>query len=516
MASVTDQSIDRRRFLQLAVGTASVALAGCGDGPKESPNVPSEDEPPEPPNILFVFVDQLRANVCSVYGGRNIVTPNIDRLASEGVVFTNSVSTCPLCTPYRGMLQTGRYPTHSGVIVNFVQASPVQNPHCLANVFGAAGYETGYIGKWHLSAGAHMSTPVDADRPVCSLPENPDPDFIPPGPRRLGYQHWQAYNFHYDYNNYWYYEDEPQKLYSDRYEADTETDQVITFMEKCRQSGRPFLVNVAPHPPHPPFDADLTPEGYLERVPQSLWRPPNVPADDPCTDDERRCYLAMIQNADDNLGRLLDYLESSGLAGNTIVVFTSDHGEMLGSQGRVQKMVPYAEAIDVPLIMRWPGKIPPGVRVEALQTPMDHLPTLCGLAGLQIPGEVDGVDLSGVVTGANSDDRGAILIGHYSSSELFLMAGSIWPEWRGVRTKQYTYVRWLAGEEELYDNLADPYQMNNLAGNGAKPEALVQLRAQLMELLAVAHDDFGSGADFSDWYDDCRNLVRTALGPVPG
>jgi arylsulfatase A-like enzyme len=501
--------MDRRAFLRLAAtGTASMALPECGGlGPVQKPNV------------LFVFPDQLRADMCSVYGGRNLVTPNIDRLASEGVVFTNSVSTCPLCTPYRGMLQTGRYPTHSGIIINFVEASHAQNPHCVADVFGAAGYATGFIGKWHLAVGVNKGVGLDGPHALgvaCSQEDNPALDFVAPGPRRLGYRHWQAYNFHYDYHNYWYYEDEPEKRYSGRYETDTETDQAIAFMEKCRQSGRPFFLNVASHPPHPPFMSYYTPDGYLERAPQTLWWPPNVPEDNPCTDEELRCYLAMIQNVDDNLGRLLDYLEWSGLASDTIVIFTSDHGEMLGSQGRIQKFVPYAESINVPLIMRWPRRIAPGTRVDALQAPMDHLPTLCGLAGLPIPSEVDGTDLSGVVTGRDSDGREGVLIGLYSSGELWFESGTTWPEWRGVRTKQYTYVRWLAGAEELYDNLADPYQMANLAENGAEPEALVRLRSRLSDLLAAAHDDFRPGKNYRDWYDDCRNLVRNALGPVPG
>lgn len=190
--------MDRRAFLRLAAaGTAGMALPGCG-GLRTR----------QKPNILFVFPDQLRADMCSVYGGRNIATPNIDRLASEGVVFTNSVSTCPLCTPYRGMLQTGRYPTHSGIIINFVEASHVQNPHCLADGFGAAGYSTGYIGKWHLAAGVQKNdAPADGEV-ACSPVDDPDHDFVAPGPARLGYQHWQAYNFHYDYQNYWWYEDE--------------------------------------------------------------------------------------------------------------------------------------------------------------------------------------------------------------------------------------------------------------------------------------------------------------------
>jgi len=502
-----------------------MVLPGCGkqealSGCVQQDALPgcAQQETLQRPNILFVFPDQLRANMCSVYGGRNIVTPNIDRLASEGVMFTNSVSTCPLCTPYRGMLQTGRYPTHSGILINFVEASPAQNPHCLANVFGAAGYATGYIGKWHLAAGVNTGHSLDGPRApgvACGQAENPHLDFIPPGPRRLGYTHWQAYNFHYAYQDYWYYEDEPEKHYSHRYEADTQADQAIAFMGRCRQAGQPFLLTVAPHPPHPPFTSDYAPEGYVERTPQAPWWPPNVPADNPCTDEQLRCYLAMIQNADDNLGRLLDYLELSGLASNTIVVFTSDHGEMLGSQGRIQKMVPYAEAINVPLVMRWPGQIAPGSRVDALQTPMDHFPTLCGLAGLPMPSEVDGTDLSRVATGTDTDSREDVLIGHYSSGEFWFSRGYDFPEWRGVRTKQHTYVRWLDGAEELFDNLADPYQMDNLAAGGAEPAALVSLRSRLSELLAVAHDAFLPGDGYRGWYDDCRNLLRTGLGPVP-
>jgi len=499
------RTMDRRTFLgATAAGAASVALPGCGGAGW-----------PRKPNVLFVFPDQLRASECSVYGGRNILTPNIDRLATEGVLFTNSVSSCPLCTPYRGMLQTGRYPTHSGILLNFLDADPAQNPHCLANVFAAAGYETGYIGKWHLASGVHKDYPIHLGYPACTEADDPDPDFIAKGPRRLGYSHWQAYNFHYNYYDYWYYEDEPEKRFSTRYEADAQTDQAIAMMESCRQSGRPFFLNVAPHPPHPPFDPSYTPAGYLERVVQTPWWSPNVPTENPSSDEELRCYLAMIQNADDNLGRLLDYLESSGLAWNTIVVFTSDHGEMLGSHGRVQKMVPYAEAINIPLIMRWPRGLRAGTHIDALQTPMDHFPTLCGLAGLPIPSEVDGIDLSGVATGSERDSREGILIGHYSSAELSFETGTLWPEWRGVRTKQYTYVRWLAGLEELYDNQSDPYQMVNLVESNTALEVLEGLRARLAALLAAAHDDFPPGTQYADWFADCRKLVRTALGPVP-
>jgi arylsulfatase A-like enzyme len=471
------------------------------------------------PNVLFIFDDQLRTDVCGVYGGRNITTPNIDRLARQGVLFTNSVSSCPLCTPYRGMVQTGRYPTHSGLVMNFLEANHVQNPNCLADLFGAAGYATGFIGKWHLAAGMHKQEDLYEGKPDAMqayAAKNPETEYVAPGPARLGYEYWQAFNFHCDFSNYWFYEDEPKKIYSGRYETDTQTDQAIAFMEKCQQAGRPFLVSVAPHPPHPPFGAGSTPGGYLEQVPETLWWSPNVPVDNPRSAIEMRHYLAMAKNVDDNLGRLMDYLDRSGLAEDTIVVFTSDHGEMHGSHGRLNKMVPYSEAIDIPLIVRWPKRIAAGSRIDALQTPIDHLPTLCGLAGLPIPPEVDGVDLSRVILGRGQDGREEVLIASYSSHWDYLQTGTAWPEWRGVRTKQYSYCRWLAGGEELYDNLQDPYQIRNLAGNGSEPEVLLRLRSRLRGLLAEAHDDFRPGTGYGEWYDAERNLVATGLGPVPG
>jgi arylsulfatase A-like enzyme len=147
---------------------------------------------------------------------------------------------------------------------------------------------------------------------------------------------------------------------------------------------------------------------------------------------------------------------------------------------------------------------------------MDHLPTLCALAGLPIPREIDGADLSGLALGKGGDGREEVLLGIYTSECDYCLSGTAYPEWRGVKTKQHSYWRWLAGGEELYDNLADPYQMNNLAANGAEPEVLVRLRSRLSDLLAAAHDDFRPGTGYGEWYEDRFTLVRTGLGSVPG
>lgn len=476
------------------------------------------------PNILFVFDDQLRADMCGVYGGQNITTPNIDRLAQQGVTFNNALSTCPLCTPFRGMLQTGRYPSHTGIVINWVEVNPRQRG--IANIFADAGYRTGFIGKWHLAAGhrkrsgPHAATPEDRKRvdaaEAAYARENPEPEYTPPGPARLGYQHWQAYNFHANFQKAFYYEDTPQRLFMPKFETDSETDMAIAFMRKQKETAQPFLLMVAPHPPHPPWTPRTSPAGYLEKIPKDLFWAPNVPEDDSHRQKPlpSRCYYAMAKNFDDNFGRILDYLDESGLAANTIVVLTSDHGDMLGSHARSNKMVPYHEAVHIPCIIRWPGHIPAGRRLDVLQTPMDHLPTLCTLAGLPAPTECDGQDLSGAVLGKERIERDAVLMANYVSHWDFFDSGTNWPEWRAVKTPQHTYVKWLTGKEELYDDLADPYQMKNLAETPEARPTIEELRARLKQLLAEAHDEFLPGTAYADWYDAERNLIKTGLGPV--
>jgi len=519
----SNQSMTRRDLLRYtAGGAAASALSGCstlskgwsvGQGVKA-----------DRPNVLVIFDDQLRAAACSVYGGKNITTPNMERMAREGMTFNNATSTCPLCTPFRGMLQTGRYPTHSGIVLNWIETNTHQPT--IAKTFAQAGYDTGFIGKWHLSAGArkkdglHFMTDEqkkEAHRKhVRYRKENPNSEYVPPGPQRLGYTHWQAFNFHCDFNNYYWYEDEPKKIFREGFETDIQTDQTIEFMRQHQQAGKPFFAMMAPHPPHPPFDPAFAPKGYLENIPKDLHWLPNVPEGQAhrVNQQRARCYYSMCKNMDDNLGRILDFMDASGLSDNTVLVFTADHGEMLGSQGRENKMVPYAEAVNIPMIIRWPGHVPAGTRTNVLQTPMDHMPTLCSLAGLGTPDTADGADLSDVVLGKSKSGRDAILMANYVSHWDYCDTGTRWVEWRGVRTERYTYFKWLNGKEELYDNQDDPYQMKDLAQGRKDLPTLKKMRSRLKDFMVEAHDELVPGTAYADWYDEERNLVRTGLGPV--
>ena len=506
----------------LAACVLALATLACSSPNTGTPPGAPESSAEERPNILFVFYDQYRSDIIGAYGGgANITTPNIDRLAHQGALFTNGLSTTPVCTPYRGMLLTGRYATHTGMMLNFLAANTTTTG--IADVFREAGYRTMFMGKWHLASGSHTMAWVGQeegswDHARAYVTENPDYNFVPPGPARLGFEDWAAYNFHVDFLAAPYYRDEPEQLIMDGYESDALTDMAIRYMDEARGAEEPFFVIVAPHPPHPPFDR--VPEGYLEQIPDTLVWDENVPEDarTGVNLDEGRAYFAMAKNADDNMGRILDYLDESGLADKTIVVFTSDHGEMLGSHGRRNKMVPYAEAVRVPVIVRWPGRIAPGTRTDTLQSPLDHMPTLIALAGLEPPSGLDGVDLSGELLGGDPAERAAVLMSNYSAHWDYFMThsqpGASWPEWRGVKTKEYTYARWIDGQVELYDDLADPDQLTDLSEDPQHARVVAELEETLQRLLAEAHDEFLPGNAYVEWVDRERRIIRTGLGPV--
>ena len=500
---------------RLTVFGVLLAWAACTTSPPEAPAEPDR------PNVLVIFYDQYHPDIIGAYGGKNITTPNLDRLAEEGVLFTNALSTTPVCTPYRGMIMTGRYPTHTGIMLNFLEANTSQTN--IADVFSASGYRTAFMGKWHLAAGSHKMAWVGQEQgswehPQPYVDENPHYNFVPPGPARLGFEDWAAFNFHVDFLAAPYYRNEREKLIMDGYESDALTDMAIDYMEEARLADAPFFIMVAPHPPHSPFDR--LPEGYLEQVPETLHWDDNVPEGMQIGKhlEEARAYYAMAKNADDNMGRMLDYLDESGLTGDTIVVFTSDHGSMLGSQGRRNKMIPYDEAVQVPLLMRWPGRLTSGSRTDTLQTPLDHMPTLIAMAGLEVPDGLDGIDLSHELLDGSSVDREAVLMSNYSAHLDYYMTatqpGANWPEWRGVKSKQYTYARWITGETELYDDLTDPEQLNDLSDDPAHAAVVEELEATLQILLAEAHDEFLPGNAFVDWVDRERNIIKTGLGPV--
>jgi arylsulfatase A-like enzyme len=223
------------------------------------------------------------------------------------------------------------------------------------------------------------------------------------------------------------------------------------------------------------------PEEYLVYDPEALTLRPNAPDADR---DELAGYYSHIAALDRCWGRITQALDELGLAENTILVFTSDHGDMLGSQGQQKKQKPWDESIMVPFFLRYPAAAEGGMRLDTIVNTPDLMPTLLSLAGLPVPGTVEGTDLSGAVTGQPFDEQSSAFI-----SNPVPFCEPI-PEWRGVRTKRHTYARKLDGPWLLYDNEADPYQLTNLIDDPAHRALQDGLEAELEGWLARLGDDF--------------------------
>jgi arylsulfatase A-like enzyme len=458
--------------------------------------------------VLFVISDQQRGMDLGHTGDSQVVTPNVDRLAAEGRRHPNACASVPVCGPNRACLLTGQYPTTHGVLANDLPLSP--DAPSVGEAFRDAGYRTGYVGKWHLDG-------VPRDK------------FTPPGPRRQGFDDfWAAYNCHLDFFDGHYYRDdsEPERFHD--YEPIALTDLAIEFLDAQEPDGEPFFLVVSPHPPHAPY-RDV-PDRYVERYdPDDIEFRPNVELTPPSSrarspervqvPDEAGLremiagYYAHIEAIDEQVGRLLEALDANGLEEDTIVTYTSDHGDMLGSHGAVKKQWPWAESTDVPLVFRWPDEIPAGTREPTPFATVDVAPTLCGLAGIEPDARIEGTDRSAGVLGAADGGPDEALIGTHVPH----VAGV--PEWRGLRTPRYTYARAQNGEPwVLYDNVDDPYQQRNRALDGTYRDVREALDERLDAWLERTNDPFSKAEEqlrhtgmVAPWNE--RERVRNPAAP---
>lgn len=457
------------------------------------------------PNIVFVFCDQLRQASVGCYGQDPVVTPNLDRFAAESKVLTHCVSNQPVCTPYRGMLFTGRYPMSTGLYANCNTMRDVHltdDTRCFSDIFSDQGYSLGYLGKLHLHK---PEPPYDAG-------EGPRHDgsvwdaFTPPGPARHGFDFWYSYGCcdnHTD-PHYWTGDTGPEtrvapKQWSVEHETDVAVEYIRNPQGQHRDPDRPFLLMVSHNPPHPPM-GDV-PEQFLEPFVSSdfdvLLNRPNVQVADKQREAVARQaarYYAAIFGIDQQFQRILNALDEQNLRDNTVVVFTSDHGEMLHSHGLTAKNFWYDESMLVPWMIRWPGRIEPGTD-DLLFSAVDIYPTLLGLAGfeLHIPAEVEGNNRAGLLLGED---------GERPKSAFYL-----WPHWRhytrrmfesarGVRTHQYLFVAGRNGDQEqwiLHDCEADPFQMQDIAAS--QPRQAERLREELEGWLRQTGDPWLTGVE---------------------
>lgn len=467
------------------------------------------------PNILLIYADQMRYDCAGFSGNPDVKTPNIDRLANEGVCFDEAFTSYPLCTPFRGSLLTGKYAHQVGLYSNHFPINPDQPS--LAPILNEAGYKSGYIGKWHLYGG-------------------PKPGFVPPGPDRMGFDHFVGYNRGHYYTDAIFYRDTDQPYRCKRYEPDFQTDHTIEFMESARDSGDPFLAYVCFGPPHFPMDMpehwrnmydpdkitlpkgtpnpELQKRRAQERTAQEFDGDNNfgeqsktdkIEGQDTEVESEAQIrkfvaeYYGMISSVDFNVGRLLNWLDAQDLAKDTIVVFFSDHGDMLGQHGAYcgLKRQAYRAAAQVPLLVRYPAQFAAGKRVSSLvDVAVDTMPTLLETCDETIPDSVQGISYLSLLKG-NSDTPTRDHVQYELMKADFggRSERHVKPE-RGIRTKDWLYVRKEDRPLYLFDQNADRDEVVNLVNDPAYADIQAELDARVLRNMAETGDAWNLEMDF--------------------
>ena len=429
----------RREFLKSAGAFAGAQIAGSA-------------APARKPNIVFVLAGGWRGLSLD-----DLRLPNLAALAKQGMQFERLYTCYPLAAPSRAALITGRFPHACGVPHDGVRL-PLDQPS-IAEQLKRAGYRTGYIGEWLLDG---------AD----------DPGFVPPGPRRHGFDYWAAFNRGHRYFDSIYFLNAPEPIHRMGFEPDYQTDLAIDFIKQGE--AKPFYLVLAWGPPHPA----LTP--LPDRVAaMSEQRKIRLRANVPAEQEKSALagyarHYALCSMLDDNLGRLVGALDQQHLAGDTIVVFTSDSGVMLGSQGLEDANQPFEEALRVPLIVRYPGVLAAGGKSDALLSNVDLMPTLLGLSGAAIPESAQGQDLSAWLEKGQGSHGESI----YSSGKLGESN-----EWRMVvRGLDKLVVDRDLKVTHLYNLGQDPFEMENLARDVSQDLKRDELKALLKDWMRRTGD----------------------------
>ena len=484
------------------------------------------------PNILFIFTDDHAPHAISAYGSRINRTPNIDRIADEGVIFLNSFCTNSICAPSRAVVLTGKHSHANGKLDNGGEPFDMSQP-TFTKVLQAAGYQAAVIGKWHLRV---------------------DPS---------GFDHWEVLPGQGRYYNPDFRSSAGEVRY-EGYATDIVTDLSLDWLRSGRDPTRPFLLmsqHKAPHrnwmpgPAHlytyedvdipepeslfddyanraspaadtemtiaghmfPAYDLKITPPAADNEMDQRFW----AVEWDRMTEEQRalwgaaygprnaaffaaelegealtryyyqryiKDYLRCIASVDDNVGRMLDYLDESGLANDTLVIYCSDQGFYLGEHGWYDKRWMYEESLRMPFVARWPGGIEPGTRVPQMIQNIDYAPTFIELAGAEAPADLHGQSLIELMAGERPRDwRHSIYYHYYEYPDPHRVA----PHY-GVRTERYKLVYYYQTQEwELFDLLEDPGEMRSVYADPAYAATVADLKRELRRLRTLYADTTG-------------------------
>lgn len=446
--------MNRRRFLE-ALGLAGLALAGT---------CTASGQVPRKPNIVFILADDLGRHQVATYGNTFYETPNVDRIAAQGMRFTDAYAAAPICSATRASIMTGKYPARLH-ITDYIPGNPfpyarLKTPDwskalpleetTLPEMLAAAGYVSGHFGKWHLSADKEYrpGRPGDPDTQgfsdvlACDKPESDAAAKAGADP------------------NY------------DAHHAREITDRAIAFMEAHQDA--PFFCYIAHSLIHRPEME------YAPRIIKYATKP------EACNESGNNPVLgAMVETLDGQVGRIMDALDDLGLAGNTILIFFSDNGDFYGREGLKPfygaKADLYEGGVRVPLVVRWPGVVAPGSDCTVPMCSIDFFPTFAEIAGVKVDDpEVDGVSLLDTLRGAGAPERDA-LFWHYPHYHSIGIAPS-----GSVRQGRYKLIEWFEksiegpetpGAFELFDLESDPGERHNLAAE--MPEKTAELEARL-------------------------------------
>ncbi len=439
---------------------------------------------PPRPNVLFLLIDDLRFDDLGCTGHPFARTPHIDRIARQGALFRNTFVTTPLCSPSRASFLTGQYAHRHGVIDNTDRSALSHRLETFPRALQRAGYETGYIGKWHMGVD-------DSPRP--------------------GFDYWLSFQGQGSYLDPDLNENgKPSKARG--YTTDIFTERAVEFLSRPRS--RPFCLYVAHKAVHPEVvqraDGSVSGDGVfipaerhrtlykddpLPRRP-NYGRPPegkpallrpigNLPPLGPqtSTDDETiRNRLRMLASVEEGVGEIFRALDRSGRLDDTLIALAGDNGYFYGEHGlSVERRLAYEESARIPLLVRYPRLIRPGTKIDALALNIDLAPTLVDLAGARPAAPIDGRSLAPLFRGQSPNWRRSFLIEHHSD-RVFPRVVNL--GYRAVRTERWKYIRYtdLQGMDELYDLKSDPYELRNLIADPAARKALPELEKELTRL----------------------------------
>ena len=437
-------------------------------------NIPMQNKPTDQhdkPNLVFVFADQMRyAAMGHAHHGDPVMTPNLDELAKQGLSLPQTRSTYPVCSPYRAMLMSGRYPQANTVVGN-INSNPARpydlcdDQTCLTDVLSNNNYHVGYIGKWHLT---HPFEPLlrDADDKSDYVWN----EFTPPH-RRHGIDEWYGYNTYDEHLRPLYWDNNAVREdyhFVDQWSTEHETDKAINFLQQRKQldNDQPFALFVSYNPPHPPFSQvpqkyralyrDMTAKQLLVR--ENVTHQANDSASQQARESAAN-YFAAVTGVDEQFGRIMQTLDQLDLTQDTLLVFTADHGEMMGSHQRMGKNVWQDESVRVPMIMRLPGKLSADSEDDLLLSTPDIPATLIGLLGLDndLPAQWQGKNYAQTLHEPNLQNR--------PQTQFYCGYGD---NARGVHDQQYTFIIKSPHQPEdespiLIDRINDPYQLKNIA-----------------------------------------------------